>query len=84
MYKFLPSLSNKGFSLTLMATYKSPDRPPFIHSPSPDNLTLSPLSTPAGILTERVLFSFMAPIPPQVLHLSLITWPVPEHTEQVC
>ena len=25
IYKFLPSLSNKGLSITLMATYKSPD-----------------------------------------------------------
>ena len=25
MYKFLPSLSNRGLSLTLIATYKSPD-----------------------------------------------------------
>ena len=36
------------------------------------------------MLTDKVLFSFIAPTPRQVLHLSLMIWPVPEHTEHVC
>ena len=35
IYKSLPSLSKIGFSAILIATYKSPERPPFFHSPSP-------------------------------------------------
>jgi hypothetical protein len=84
IYKSLPSLSKSGFSLTLIATYRSPDCPPFSHSPSPVNLTLSPLSTPAGIFTDKVLFSFVAPAPLHDLQRSLITSPLPEHEEHVC
>ena len=83
-YKSLPSRSKMGLSITLIATYKSPDWPPFSHSPSPVNLTLSPLSTPAGMFTDKVLFSFVAPRPLHGLHGSFIVCPDPEHAEHVC
>ncbi len=50
-----------------MATYRSPVWPPLAALPSPDSLTLSPLSTPEGILTESDFVSCLTPAPLQDL-----------------
>lgn len=55
-YRCLPSRSNTSCGKTLIWTNKSPEGPPFIQaSPSPESLILSPVSTPAGIFTDKVL-----------------------------
>ena len=44
----------------------------------------SPSSTPAGILTDKVLFCLTRPAPVQVGHGSLIILPLPWHLGHVC
>ena len=48
------------------------------------NQTLTPLTTPAGMFTDKVLFSLVAPRPLHGLHGSFIVCPDPEHAEHVC
>ena len=54
-YRSILFLSKILFGSTFITTYRSPFWPPEIALPSPDSLTLSPWSTPAGIVTESFL-----------------------------
>ena len=83
--KLPPSRWKMACSLRWMTTYKSPVGPPFTPaSPSPLKRILSPSSTPAGILTDKVLFCLVRPAPWQVGHGSLTILPLPWHFGQVC
>src|SRR3989338_4101038 len=74
-----------GCSLTCTWTYKSPGGPPLSpRSPSPAKRIRSPLSTPAGTFTDKVLASRTLPCPLQAEHGEVITVPVPRHLGQVC
>src|SRR6266568_5296560 len=70
-------------SLTLIATYRSPLGPPLPCPPSPVTLSREPVSTPAGILIERVLVSFVLPLPRQSGQGLSTTLPSPLHWPQV-
>src|SRR3569623_1076446 len=84
-YRLLSSRVKIGCSLTFTYTYKSPAGPPCSPaSPSPASRMRSPLSTPGGIFTCRVLCSWTRPWPWQLAHGSLITLPLPRQRGQVC
>ena len=71
--------------LTCICTYRSPLGAPFSPaSPSPASRIRSPVSTPAGTLTESVFCSCLRPWPWQSGQGSLIILPLPRHCGQVC
>ena len=56
-----------GCGFTWICTYRSPGEPPCSPtSPSPVSRIRSPLSTPAGTLTDSVFCSSIRPLPRQV------------------
>src|SRR5215510_13595246 len=68
-----------------MSTYRSPDGPPLRPaSPSRAKRIRSPLSTPAGTLTDSVLFLRTRPRPPHSRHGLSIVAPAPPQLGQVC
>ena len=57
-------------SFTLNSIYKSPLGPPFTPAePFPDNLSLVPVSTPAGILISSSFVTLTLPSPLQLVHV---------------
>src|SRR5699024_3165476 len=83
--RLLPSRVNSSCGRTLICTYKSPGGPPCSpDSPSPLRRMRSPLSTPAGTLTDSVLLVCTRPWPRHFLHGSRTTLPSPRQSGQVC
>ena len=65
--------------------YKSPGGPPLVPgSPLPVLRMRMPLSMPAGILTSKVLWVLILPLPPQGEQGSGMILPVPRQCGQVC
>ena len=80
---FSSSRSKILSSCTLTKIYKSPLPAPLCPgSPSPENLILVPVSTPAGIVTEIVFCFLILPVPLHFRQEFYIKEPSPPHAVQ--
>jgi len=75
-----PSRRKKRCGVTLKVMTRSPGGPPFVpRSPCPDNLTLEPVSTPAGTETWMLRSWWIFPSPPHAPHSVSGLSPRPTH-----